>query len=123
MQVCEFLAEVRDRQEEALRKHGKRGENTESQPTGENPVAAGPIDQGDGGEAEKFDGRIEESVSENRVAPSEHIVAIALLEFVHGFALAIEELHDAHSGNVFLEKSVDASNGCEIGRASCRERV
>src|SRR5258708_23725510 len=110
MQVCEFLAEVRDRQEEALRKHGKRGENTESQPTGENPVAAGPIDQGDGGEAEKFDGRIEESVSENRVAPSEHIVAIALLEFFHGFALAIEELHDAHSGNVFLEKSLDASN-------------
>src|SRR5258708_777665 len=111
LEDVEFLAEVLDRAEEALRKHGKRGENTESQPTGENPVAAGPIDQGDGCEAEKFDGRIEKSVSENRVAPGEHIVAIALLEFVHGFAFAIEELDHAHAGNVFLKKSVDAGNG------------
>src|SRR5207253_3362675 len=40
-----------------------------------------------------------------------HVVAITLLEFIHGFALAIEELHDAHSGNIFLEERVDAGNG------------
>src|SRR3989442_1220032 len=72
---------------------------------------ARPINQGNGGEAEKFDRRIEESVGENGIAPSKHIVPIALLKFVHGFAFAVEELHDAHTGNVFLKKSVDAGNG------------
>jgi len=55
--------------------------------------------------------RIEERVSENRVAPGEHIVAITLLKFFDGLVFAVEELHHAHAGNVFLKKSVDAGNG------------
>src|SRR4030081_572090 len=97
LQDVEFLAEVLDRTKETLRKHGERGENPKSEPAGENADTAGPINQGYGREAEKFDCRIEEGVSENGVAPSEHIVAIALLKFIHGLVLAVEELHNAHA--------------------------
>ena len=63
------------------------------------------------GDAEKFDGGIEEREGENGVVPSYHIVAIAICEFDAGFALAIEYLHHAHAGNVFLQKSIDARDG------------
>src|SRR5437016_353424 len=111
LENVEFFAEVLNRPEEALREHRERGEDAESKPAGENAVAAGPINQSDGGEAEKLDRGIEESVSENGIAPGQHVVAIALLEFIHGLAFAVEELHDAHAGNVFLEESVDAGDG------------
>src|SRR6266446_1825183 len=111
LQDVEFLAEILDRPEKTLRKHREGGQNAEAERTRENTVSAGPIDQGDGGEAEKLDRRIEESVSENRIAPGEHIVAIAPLKFLHGFAFTVEELHDAHAGNIFLKESVDAGNG------------
>ena len=61
-----------------------------SDATEEDAVAARPIDQGDAGDAEKLDGGIEECEGENSVAPSFHIVAIAIFEFDAGFALAIE---------------------------------
>src|SRR6266403_827191 len=111
LQDVEFLAEVLDRPEKALGEHGEGSQNAEAERAGENAVPAGPIDQGDGGEAEKFDRRIKKSVSENGIAPGEHIVAIAPLKFLHGLALAVEELHDAHTGNVFLEERVDAGDG------------
>src|SRR5260370_1095270 len=110
LEDVEFLAEVLNRAEEALCKHCERRENAKSEPARENANSAGPKDQGDGGEAKKFDGRVEEGVSEDGVAPGEHIVAIALFEFIHGFAFAIEELHNAHAGNVFLEEGVDAGD-------------
>src|SRR6266851_5823799 len=111
LEDVELFAEVLNRAEEALGEHGEGGENAKSEAAGKDANSTGPKDQRDGGEAEEFDSRIEESVSENRVAPGEHIVAIALLKFLDGFAFAVEELHDAHSGNVFLKKSVDAGNG------------
>src|SRR5260370_39235021 len=107
----ELLAEVLNRPEEALRKHGERGENAKSERAGQNMDSTRPKNERNGGEAEKFDRRIEQRVSENGVGPGEHIVAIALLKFLDGFAFAVEELHNAHAGNVFLKKSVDAGNG------------
>src|SRR2546430_11217980 len=98
LQDVEFLAEVLNRTEKALRKHRECGKNAKGERAGENTVSAGPINQGDSGKAEKFDGRIEESVGENRIAPGEHIVAIALLKFLHGLAFTVEELHNTHSG-------------------------
>src|SRR5438477_12746464 len=108
----EFFDEILKWPEKALREHGERGEDAESDAAGENAVSAGPINQRNRGETEKLDRGIEESVSENSVAPGQHVVAIALLEFIHGLALAIEELHDAHAGDIFLEERVDAGNGC-----------
>src|SRR5437762_3618813 len=111
LEDVEFLAEILNRPEKALREQGERGEDAKSKPAGENAVSAGTINQRNRGETEKLERGIEESVSENGIAPGQHVVAIALLEFVHGFALAIEELHDAHAGNVFLEESIDAGDG------------
>src|SRR6266704_1681665 len=112
LQDVEFLAEVLNRPEEALRKHGERRENAKSERAGKDSDSTRPKNEGDGGEAEKFDRRIEESVSENGVAPGEHIVAIATLKFLDGLAFAVDVLQDAHTGNIFLEKSVDTGNGC-----------
>src|SRR5437879_5320540 len=111
LEDVELFAEVLNGAEEALGEHGEGGENTKGEAAGKNANSTGPKDQGNGGEAEKLDRGIEESVSENGVAPGEHVVAITLLEFIHGFALAIEELHDAHSENIFLEERVYAGNG------------
>src|SRR5882762_2394700 len=107
----EFFAEILNGTEKALGEHSEGGEDAESDAAGKNAVSARPIDQSDGGEAEKLDGGVEEGVSENGVAPGEHIVAIALAKFVHGFLFAVKELHDAHAGNVFLEEGVDAGDG------------
>src|SRR5258707_5787536 len=111
LEDVELFAEVLDGAEEALGEHGEGGENAKGEAAGKDANSTGPKDQRDGGEAEEFDSRIEESVSENRVAPGEHIVAIALLKLVHSFAFAVEELHDAHAGNVFLEECIDARDG------------
>src|SRR6266567_330325 len=111
LEDVEFLAEILNGAEKALGKHGEGGQNTESKRAGKNTIAAGPKNQSNGGEAEKFDGGVKKSVSENSVAPGKHVVAIALLKFLDGFAFAVEELHDAHAGDVFLKESVDAGNG------------
>src|SRR5437879_5456226 len=111
LEDVELFAEVLNGAEEALSEHGEGGENAKGEAAGKDANSTGPKDQRDGGEAEEFHGRIEEGVSENGVAPSEHIIAVALLKFLDGFVFAVEELHDAHAGNVFLEKCVDAGNG------------
>src|SRR5437879_1868771 len=111
LEDVEFLAEILDWPEKTLREHREGSKNAEAERAGENAVSAGPIDQGDGGKAEKFDRRIKKSVSENGIAPGEHVVAIAPLKFLDGLAFAVEELHDAHTGNVFLEERVDAGDG------------
>src|SRR5258708_14039524 len=111
LEDVELFAEVLNGAEEALGEHGEGGENTKGEAAGKDADSSGPKDQGNGGEAEKLDRGIEESVSENGVAPGKHVVAIALLKFVHSFAFAVEELHDAHAGYVFLEECVDARDG------------
>src|ERR1700740_483454 len=106
LENVEFLAEVLNGAEETLREHGEGGENAESESAGEDANSAGPKNKGDGGEAQKFDRGIKECVGKNGVAPGEHVVAIALFEFVHGFAFAVEELDHAHAGDVFLKEGV-----------------
>src|SRR5260370_16208329 len=110
LEDVEFLAEILNGAKKALGKHGERGQNAKGKRAGKNTVAAGPKNQGDGGEAEKFDGGVKESVSENGIAPGKHIVAIALLKFLDGFAFAVEELHHPHAPDAFLDQSHHASH-------------
>ena len=111
LQDVEFLAQVLNRPEKTLREHGESREDAKTEGAVENAVSARPKNQSDGGEAEEFDGRIKKSVGEDGIAPGEHIVTIALLKFIHGLAFAVEELYDAHPGNVFLKEGIDARNG------------
>src|SRR5438045_6415401 len=96
LEDVEFFAEVLNRPEKALREHGERGEDAESDAAGENAISAGPINQRNRGETEKLDRGIEESVSENSAAPRQNVVAIALRDSVHGLSLALAELHCAN---------------------------
>ena len=111
MQDVEFFAEVLNRTEKARGIHGEGGEHAQAETAGENTVAAGPVNQCDRGNAEKFDSWIEKCKGEDGIAPRQHVVTVALREFHAGFALAIEYLHHSHAGNVFLQKSIDASDG------------
>src|SRR6266446_1046740 len=62
-------------------------------------------------EAAIADCKIEERVREDGIAPGEHVVLIALGEIGAGFLLAVEDLHDAHAGNIFLQEGVDLGDG------------
>ena len=73
--------------------------------------AADPEDERDGGDTEKFHGGIEEREGQDGVFVSQHVVAVALDEFLAGALLAVEDLHDAHAGDVFLQEGVDAGDG------------
>src|SRR5437762_13397860 len=55
LEDVEFLAEILNRAEEALREHGESGEDPESKPAGKNAVCTGPITQRNGGEAGKLE--------------------------------------------------------------------
>ncbi len=111
LQDVEFFAEVLDRAKEARRVHRESGEDAEAQRAVEYAIAARPIDEGYREDAEDFHGWIKEREGEDGVAPCQHVVAIAAAKFGAGFLFAVEELHDAHAGNVFLEIGVDAGNG------------
>ena len=108
LQDVEFFAEVLDGAEKARGVHREGGQYAEAQAAGEDAIAAGPVDQGDRDDAEKFDGGIEQRKGQDGVVPGLHVVAIAFGKFDARFSLAIEQLHYAHAGNVFLEERVDA---------------
>jgi hypothetical protein len=90
--------------------HGERGEDAEAERAVENAIASGPVDKCGGEDAENFDGGVKKRKGENRVAPGNHVFAIATAEFSARLLFAIEELHDAHAGDVFLKVGVDAGN-------------
>ncbi len=54
---------------------------------------------------------IEEGEGQDGVLVGLHVQAIELGELVAGLALAVEELHDAHAGDVLLQEGVDAGDG------------
>ncbi len=91
LQDVEFFAEVLNGAEKARGVHREGREHAEAEAAGEHAVAAGPVDQSDRRDAEKFDSGIEERESEDGIAPRQHVVAIAICEFDAGFALAIEQ--------------------------------
>ncbi len=111
LQDVEFFAEVLDRAKEARGVHRESGEDAEAQGAVEYAIAARPIDEGYREDAEDFYRWIKEREREDGVAPGQHVVAIAAAKFGAGFLFAIEELHDAHAGNVFLKIGIDAGNG------------
>ena len=76
LQDVEFFAEVLNGAEEARGVHREGGEDAEAERAVENAIAAGPVDERGGEDAENFDGGIKKREGENRVAPGEHIVAL-----------------------------------------------
>ncbi len=77
----------------------------------EDGFAATPDDQSDGGGAEEFDDGVVERVGEDGVGPGLLVFGVDGGEVVEGAALAVEELHDGHAGDVLLREGVDAGGG------------
>src|SRR5437773_4687635 len=92
LEDVEFFAEVLNRPEKALREHGERGEDAESDAAGENAISAGPINQRNRGETEKLDRGIEESVSENGDGTDQRVEASTDRGVVSGRGREIEGL-------------------------------
>jgi len=85
-------------------KHGELSQDAQTEGAGKHTITAGPVDEGDGSDAQDFNARVEKRIGENGGAPGDHVLLIALGEFGASFLLAIEELDDAHAGDVFLEE-------------------
>ncbi len=73
--------------------------------------AAAPDDEGDGEGGEELDDGVVEGVGEDGVGPGVLVFDVDGGEVVEGTALAVEELHDAHAGDVLLGEGVDAGGG------------
>ena len=73
--------------------------------------AAAPEDEGDGGGAEEFDDGVVPGVGEDGVGPGLLVLGVDGGEVVEGAALAVEELHDGHAGDVLLREGVDLCGG------------
>ncbi len=125
LQDVVLVAEVLDGTEEALRvldegdQHAE-GDGAEDRVAkrsvgiacvAEDGVASEPDNEGDGGGAEEFDDGIVEGVGEDGVSPRLFVLSVDGGVVVEGAALAVEELHDRHPGDVLLREGVDAG-GC-----------
>src|SRR5207249_10852322 len=80
----------------------------------QNAHAAGPEDQGDRGETQKFYSGIEQCVRKDRVTPGKHVVAVAAFEFRYCLWFAIEQLHHVHSRNVFLQEYISGMHVVQL---------
>ena len=136
LQDVVLFAEVLDGAEEALRVLNEGDEDAEGDGSEEAPVARGaaggqvdvrgepgevggledadaaaPDDEGDGGGAEELDDGVVERVSEDGVGPRLLVFGVDQGEVVEGAALAVEELHDGHAGDVLLREGIDTCSG------------
>ena len=128
LQDVVLVAEVLDGAEEALRvldegdqhAEGDGAEDRVAQAplviagVAEDGVAAAPDDQRDGGGAEELDDGVVEGVGEDGVGPRLFVLGVDGGEVVEGAALAVEELHDGHAGDVLLREGVDAGGGVAL---------
>ena len=73
--------------------------------------AAAPEDEGDGDGGEELDDRVVEGVGEDGVGPGDFVFEVDGREVVERAFFAVEELHDAHAGDVLLRKGVDFGGG------------
>jgi hypothetical protein len=73
--------------------------------------AADADDAGDGEVAEEFDDGVIERVGEDSVGPGGLVLHVDGGEVVEGALFAVEELHDAHAGDVLLREGVDLCGG------------
>ena len=73
--------------------------------------AAAPDHEGDRGRAEELNDRVVERVGEDGVGPGLFVFGVDGGEVVEGAALAVEELHDGHAGDVLLREGVDLRGG------------
>src|SRR5215470_13555469 len=111
LQNVKFFAEVLNRPEEALGPHRVSRQNAKGKSPLQYAHSASPVNQSDRRETQEFHRRIKQRVSKNSVAPGQHVFLVAFLEILHRFLLAIEELHNAHACDVFLQERVDAGDG------------
>src|SRR6185437_14575532 len=74
-------------------------------------ASADPDDQPDGGGGEEFDDGEVPGVGEDGVGPCLLVLGVDVGEVGKGAALAVEELHDRHAGDIFLREGVDLRGG------------
>src|ERR1700730_1895334 len=110
LQNIKFFTQVLDGPKKPLRELHKCHQDPQSKGTGKNSYSTHPQNQRDGRHTQELHGRVEERKRENGILIREHMIAIALDKLHSRAPLAIKDLHDAHAGNVFLEKSINASN-------------
>src|ERR1700693_3148840 len=106
MQDVEFFALVLNTAEELLGVDQERHQTADSNRPGDYAQPANPIEQRNAPHAEKFDGREKERESINGVLVGLHVHAIEFLELGERFPLAVEELYDRHSADVFLQEGI-----------------
>ena len=85
--------------------------------------AAAPDDERDGDGAEELDDGVVEGVGEDGVGPGELVFVVDGGEVVEGALLAVEELHDAHAGDVLLREGVDLGGGGALAAVAVADVV
>jgi hypothetical protein len=81
LQDVEFFAEILNRQKETLRVLHEGDEHADFDEAGERAQSAVPEGDGDGGDAEKLHGGIEQREGQNGVLIGVHVGAVVALEF------------------------------------------
>ena len=111
LQDVVLVAQVLDGPPEALRVLDEHGQHADGDRSAEHAEAAAPDHQRDGDGGEHFNGGVVEGVGEDGVFKGDHVLAVDGFKVLVGALFAVEELHHAHAGDVFLGEAVDAGNG------------
>ncbi len=106
-----LLAQVHDGAEETLGVLDEGDEDAEGDGAVEGGQTAAPDDKGDGDRGEELDGGVVEGVGEDGVFEGVHVLPVDGGEVVVGARFAVEELDDAHAGDVLLHVGVDVGDG------------
>ena len=113
LQDVVFVAQILDRPPEAqreLREHDEHADGDRGRQM-QHAETAAPDDERDGDRRKKIDRGVIERVGKDRVFEGDHVLAVDGFKVLVGALFAVEELHHAHAGDVFLRKAVDARNG------------
>ena len=119
LQNIEFLAQVLNGPEEALRVKHKCEQHADLNASRNRFESARPIKQCETKHAEEFHCGIEEGERVNGLLVSFHVDAVQFLKLLARFPFAVKELHDGHATDMFLQKRVDPRDG----RADAAVRV
>ncbi len=111
LQDVVLLAEVLDGAEEALRVLHEGHQDSEGDGIADDLVSAEPHHARDGGGRQDFHYRVINGVGQDGVLVGVHVGAIDLFEVLVGLLLAVEELQDDDSGDVFLQVGIDPGDG------------
>src|SRR5262245_52695257 len=90
-----------------MRVLGTQNQRSQRQRVAHHLSTAVPDDQSNGEGVQQFDGRIEPCISQNAVEVGIEVFFIDSVESAVALALAVVELHDGHTCNVFLQERID----------------